>query len=100
MHLHLVTLHTQPSPQAIPLAAACLKAYLDARPTAGPRPRVTLADAYLATPLEEITSAILAARPDVVGFSLYSWNRDACEPHPTWSSLAAGRKRRPTPPAY
>lgn len=75
MHLHLVTLHTHPSPQAVPLAAACLKAWLDARPGGA---TVTLADTYLTTPPEDITAAILAAHPDVVGFPLYSWNRDIC----------------------
>jgi len=32
MHLHLVTIHAMPSAQAVPLAAAFLKAYLDGRP--------------------------------------------------------------------
>ncbi len=78
MHLHLVTIHAMPSPQAVPLAAACLKAYLDARPEPVQPVRITCSEFYSGTPIDEVSSKILAVRPDIVGFSLYLWNRIEC----------------------
>jgi radical SAM superfamily enzyme YgiQ (UPF0313 family) len=73
MHLTLVTIHAFRSPQAVPLAAACLKASLEDRPVT-----VTCADFFCGDSLADSCGAILATRPDLVGFSLYAWNRDEC----------------------
>ncbi len=78
IHLHLVTIHAMPSPQAVPLAAACLKAYLDARPEPVTPVHVTCSEFYSGTAIDEISAAILAVRPDIVGFPLYLWNRVEC----------------------
>lgn len=78
MHLHLVTIHAMPSPQALPLAAVYLKAYLDARPTPVQPVTVTCDEFYSGTPCDDICNAILAAKPNIVGFPLYVWNRLEC----------------------
>lgn len=73
MHLTLVTIHAFRSPQAVPLAAACLKASLEDRPVT-----VTFAEFFCGDSPDDICRAILATQPDLVGFSLYAWNRDEC----------------------
>ncbi|MHC1699135.1 MAG: radical SAM protein [Geobacteraceae bacterium] len=78
MHLHLVTIHAFPSPQAVPLAAACLKASLEVRSTAVRAGTVSCSDYFCGDSPEEISRALLATEPDLVGFSLYAWNRDEC----------------------
>jgi len=78
MHLHLVTIHAFRSAQAVPLAAASLKASLAAH-AAGTAPlEVTCAEFFSGDSLEETTDAILAAGADMVGFGLYVWNRSEC----------------------
>ncbi len=78
MHLHLVTIHAFRSAQAVPLAAACLKASLDAHAGRTAPPEVTCAEFFSGDSLEEAADAILAAGADMVGFCLYVWNRSAC----------------------
>jgi radical SAM superfamily enzyme YgiQ (UPF0313 family) len=78
MRLLLVTIHASRSPQAVPLAAACIKAYLDARPANAHPVSVSCAEFVTDDPLKDISSAILAGQPDVVAFSMYAWNRVAC----------------------
>ena len=46
MRLLLVTIHAYRSPQAVPLAAACLKAYLDGRPADACPVTVSCADFF------------------------------------------------------
>jgi radical SAM superfamily enzyme YgiQ (UPF0313 family) len=78
MHLHLVTIHAMPSPQAVPLAAASLKVYLDSRTDTSHPVTVSCSEFYSGTAPEKVASAILATNPDVVGFPVYVWNRDEC----------------------
>ncbi|MSM38451.1 MAG: DUF4080 domain-containing protein [Geobacter sp.] len=78
MHLHLVTIHAMHSPQAVPLAAASLKAFLDARDNRNPPVTVTCAEIFSGTPLDAVAGEILALEPDMVGFPLYVWNRAEC----------------------
>src|SRR5512147_617224 len=78
MRLLLVTIHAYRSPQAVPLAAACLKAYLDGRPADACPVTVSCADFFSNDSQSDILSAILESRPDMVGFSMYVWNRLAC----------------------
>ncbi len=75
MHLHLVTIHAFRSPQAVPLAAACLKACLDAHTRRAVPLKVTCAEFFSGDSLEEIRDAVLATGADMVGFSLSVWNR-------------------------
>ncbi len=78
MHLHLVTIHAMPSAQAVPLAAAFLKAYLDGRPEPRAAVTVTMAEYFCGASLEQISRDILARQPDIVGFPVYLWNRSEC----------------------
>jgi len=78
MNLHLVTIHAMPSPQAVPLAAASLKIYLDSRHKPANPIAVSCSEFYSGTASEKIVSAILSAAPDVVGFPIYVWNRVEC----------------------
>jgi len=87
MHLHLVTIHAMHSPQAVPMAAASLKAFLDARDNRNPPVTVTCAEFFSGTPLDAVAGEILALAPDMVGLPLYVWNRAEC------CGLAAGLHR-------
>jgi radical SAM superfamily enzyme YgiQ (UPF0313 family) len=80
MNLHLVTLHAMPSAQAVPLAAAFLKAYLDYAPDLQGRISVTTAEYYCGTPLEQLVVSIMDQQPAIIGLPVYVWNRlDCCE---------------------
>ncbi|HXV21329.1 MAG TPA: B12-binding domain-containing radical SAM protein [Desulfuromonadales bacterium] len=71
MHIVLTTLHVRPSAQAVPLAAACLAAALPE----DLRRQTRLLDLFPGEDDEQMLTAILAGRPDLVAFPLYLWNR-------------------------
>ena len=75
MHLHLVTLHVKRSPQSVPLAAAFLQASIAAHFHPGTPVRVTMADYVCESAVEGMAAAIAATQAEIVGFSLYVWNR-------------------------
>ncbi len=77
MRLLLVTSHAEPSPQAIPLAAAFLKSALAASPVAD-AVDIVLCDLFANDDVPACVDKILAVEPEAVGFSLYLWNRDQC----------------------
>ena len=80
MNLHLVTLHAMPSAQAVPLAAAFIKAYLDQQPSLHGRATVSMAEFFCGTPLDQLVTAIRQQQPTIVGLPVYVWNRaDCCE---------------------
>jgi len=68
MQLHLVTIHAFRSPQAVPLAAACLKASLEVRSEPVHPVTVDCFDFYCGDSLEEISRTLVAAGPDLVVF--------------------------------
>lgn len=68
MKVLLVTVHLEPSTRAIPLAAACLKAVVKNHD-------VELKNYYLEQSADEIYKDLLKENPDVIGFSVYLWNR-------------------------
>jgi radical SAM superfamily enzyme YgiQ (UPF0313 family) len=71
--LTLVSIHLEPSPRAVPLAAGLLSAVLrEAHPG---RIETCLVDGFLQQSEGELVAAILAEEPDWVGFSMYVWNR-------------------------
>jgi radical SAM superfamily enzyme YgiQ (UPF0313 family) len=74
----LTAIHPSPSPQAVPLANAFLKAYLATDKELSATVSVTLCDFFLDRSAPECATAILAENPAAVGFSLYVWNRDLC----------------------
>jgi radical SAM superfamily enzyme YgiQ (UPF0313 family) len=74
----LTAIHPYPSPQAIPLANAYLKACLLADEELAARVTITLRDFFVGDPAATCITEILATEPDAVGFSVYLWNRQAC----------------------
>ncbi|WP_306534454.1 B12-binding domain-containing radical SAM protein [Geobacter sp.] len=77
MKVVLVAIHPSPSPQAVPLANAFLKAYLATDEELAARVTVTLCDFLCADSPDACAAEILAHEPDAVGFSLYLWNPEA-----------------------
>nr|AOR51154.1 B12-binding domain-containing radical SAM protein [uncultured bacterium pAY4-1] len=75
MHLHLVTLHVKHSPQSVPLAAAFLHASVTAHFHHEASVQVTMADYVCGTAVETMAAGITATGAEIVGFSLYVWNR-------------------------
>jgi radical SAM superfamily enzyme YgiQ (UPF0313 family) len=69
--ISLVSIHTAPSPQAVPLANAFLKSAAINCPV-----DITLIDFFTGNTPDECANALSATRPDAVGFSIYLWNRE------------------------
>ncbi|WP_298438266.1 radical SAM protein [Geobacter sp.] len=79
MRVVLVAIHSAPSPQAVPLANAFLKAYLATDEELATTLSVELCDFFAGDDPGEVARAIARHSPDVVGFSLYLWNRSAAD---------------------
>jgi hypothetical protein len=77
MIITLVTLHLEKTPWKIPFAAGRLKAAIEAYGFLDVETR--LVSAACNTPHNEIVSEIENHKPDIVGFSLYLWNRKIAE---------------------
>jgi hypothetical protein len=75
MHLHLVTLHVKRSPQSVPLAAAFLQASIIAHFKPPSALSVTTVDYICGTAIATMVAEIAATGAEIVGFSLYVWNR-------------------------
>lgn len=79
MRLTLVAIHVASSPQAVPLAAAYLAATLENNPDMAGQVDVTILDLYCNQSPRDCAAAIRATEPDLVGFSVYLWNRELCD---------------------
>ncbi len=85
----VVSLQVQTSFQAVPLGAACVVSSIRSDPSLGPRVETRLFDFSLEDDAlagrdperagAEIAKKISALAPDVVGFSVYVWNRRVLE---------------------
>ena len=73
MKLALVAIHIEPSPRALPLGPAMLASVL--RAAFGEAIQTRVVDAFVAEPAEACAARILASEPELVGFSMYVWNR-------------------------
>ncbi len=73
MKLALVAIHIEPSPRALPLGPAMLASVL--RGAFGASIETRVVDAFVAEPAAACAARILAGDPDLVGFSMYVWNR-------------------------
>lgn len=71
--ISLVSIHTGPSPQAVPLANAFLKSAAINIPV-----DITLIDFFTGQLPEECARVISKTHPSAVGFSMYVWNRELC----------------------
>jgi len=73
MKLALVAIHIEPSPRALPLGPAMLASVL--RAAFGEAIQTRVVDAFVDEPAEACAARILASEPELVGFSMYVWNR-------------------------
>ncbi len=86
----LVSIHPNRSPQSVPLANAFLSASLKEDPDLSGQLQITIVDLYQEQTSEECAQAVIATDPDIVGFSVYIWNRAL-----TISAAAALKAVRP-----
>lgn len=78
MRLILVAIHPCSSPQAVPLANAFLASYQrEHLPTHTPL-ELVLRDFFLHQEVADCVAELLSLKPDMIGFSLYAWNRARC----------------------
>jgi len=75
MRILLAAIHPYPSPQALSLGNAYLKAFLSADAHLSGRISLTLADFFAGQHVDTCLSAVLTENPDAVGISIYLWNR-------------------------
>ncbi len=73
MQLVLVAIHIEPSTRALPLGPAMLASML--RGALGEAIQTRVVDAFVPESTETCAARILASEPDLVGFSMYVWNR-------------------------
>lgn len=78
LHVVLVSIHPFPSPQAVSLAAACLKASLSKVKHLATKVSLSLQDDFVGHPAGGLVQDIISKNPDAVGFSMYIWNRAQC----------------------
>ncbi len=78
MRLILVAVHPYPSPQAVPLANGFLAAYQREYAASPNRVEVLLRDFYLRQDVAGCRAELCSLKPEMVGFSLYAWNRIRC----------------------
>ena len=75
LKLIIVSIHIKNSPQAMPLAAALLKAQLDSIPEIKNNLDTSFMDFYIDDTAETIAEKINEQSPGIIGFSTYLWNR-------------------------
>jgi len=73
MKLVLVAIHVEPSPRSLPLGPAMLASVL--RGALGEAIQTRVVDAFITEGADTCAARILASDPDLVGFSMYVWNR-------------------------
>jgi radical SAM superfamily enzyme YgiQ (UPF0313 family) len=73
MKLVLVAIHIEPSPRALPLGPAMLASVL--KGAFGQAIQTRVVDAFVAESPAACAARILASDPELVGFSMYVWNR-------------------------
>lgn len=77
MRIVLVAIHPYPSPQALPLANAFLQSYLTTVPQTT-AVEVVRAEFFLGQQPADCVDTIAALQPNLIGFSMYVWNRGMC----------------------
>jgi len=75
LSITLASIHPARSPQSVPLAAGFLAAALKNSPGLSGLIDITLIDLYTEQTALECSAAIMATSPDMIGFSVYAWNR-------------------------
>lgn len=82
----LVSIHVEKGPEAVPLGAACVAAALRADPETAAAFDLSLLETTAAEDPRVLADRLVAEKPDLVGFSIYLWNREV--------STAAARRVR------
>jgi hypothetical protein len=90
MKVVLTAIHPYPSPQALPLANAFLRAYLATDEELADGISLASCDFFASQDVAASVSTILAENPDAVGISVYLWNRQMAG-----EVAAALRKEKP-----
>lgn len=73
MNIVLTSIHIRKSPDAVPLAPALLKSYINSN---NKKYNIEIKEFYLKDNIKKVASIIMAQNPKVVGFSIYLWNRE------------------------
>lgn len=76
MKIEFISIHIKRSPQAMPISVAMLCAKLDSIKDFKETVETSFTDFYLGQSADEIAEFILNKNPDMIGFSIYVWNRD------------------------
>jgi radical SAM superfamily enzyme YgiQ (UPF0313 family) len=78
--LKLISINIKDSPQAVPLAAASLKAQLDSVDSISEKLNVSFYDYTIDNSADFISEDLCRNIPDMIGFSTYLWNKNiVCE---------------------
>ena len=78
MRIILVAIHPYVSPQAVPLANAYLISYPRFQSSESSLPEILSRDYYADRNIDECVTELIALAPELLGFSLYVWNREFC----------------------
>ncbi|MBN1241905.1 MAG: radical SAM protein [Spirochaetales bacterium] len=73
----LVSIHLARTPQNLPLGAACVASALKQAEASRDTVDPVLLDGYVTEPGTELAKRIIELAPDLVGFSVYVWSREA-----------------------
>ena len=76
MKITLIAIHTERSPQAVPLACAFLKEALLAEVRLKDRVEVEIAEFFLDDPVDRCAETVAQGSPDLIAFSVYVWSRE------------------------
>lgn len=74
MNIVLTSVHITKSPDAVPLAPALLKTYLE-RSITDKNLKISIIEFTLEYDIDRNVEEILNSKPDIIGFSIYLWNR-------------------------
>jgi len=88
MKITLIAIHTERSPQAVPLACAFLKEALLAEVRLKDRVEVEIAEFFLDDPVDRCAETVAQGSPDLIAFSVYVWSRE----HAVAMAGALGRR--------
>lgn len=79
MQIVLVAVHPYPSPQAVPLANAFLQSFMNVHVGSDFSVEIVTRDFFLDRNPLDCSAELVALKPDLIGFSMYVWNREQCK---------------------
>ena len=75
MNIVLTSVHISNTPDAIPLAPALLKVYLETY-NSNINPEINILETTVKTDINIFINEILKYKPQILGLSIYLWNKD------------------------